>query len=188
MAIRAEYRLEATNSMAEAVFNGKCFGTVLWGYDRSQVDGLMADYEQMATDLKSDLEQAEMQVGESTRHIRMLEAKVSKLELRAGDTPPDSVRSFADRLDQILREAWEAGRGLRERGASEVEAAQEHAREIASDLIHAANERARLASEEAQHRIDEATVELERLEERRRETLEELTSLQASLDSLVKAA
>jgi predicted nuclease with TOPRIM domain len=45
-----------------------------------------------------------------------------------------------------------------------------------------------LASEEAQHRIDEATVELERLEERRRETLEELTSLQASLDSLVKAA
>ncbi len=126
--------------MAEAVFNGKCFGTVLWGYDRSQVDDLMADYEQMATDLKSDLEQAEMQVGESTRHIRMLEAKVSKLELRAGDTPPDSVRSFADRLDQILREAWEAGRGLRERGASEVEAAQEHAQEIASDVIHAAND------------------------------------------------
>lgn len=174
--------------MAEAVFNGKRFATVILGYDREQVDDLVADYEQLVAKLESDLEQAEMQVGESNRHIRMLEAKVSKLELRAGDTPPDSVRFFAERLDQILGEAWETGRAVREQGASEAEAAQENARKIASDTVHAANERARSESEEAEDRIHGAKLELDRLEERRRETLEELTSLQASLDSVMSAA
>jgi hypothetical protein len=118
----------------------------------------------------------------------MLEAKVSKLELRAGDAPPDSVQLFANRLDQILRGACEADRALREHGTSEAEAAQENAKKIASDIVQAANERARLESEGAQDRVRGAEAELERLEARRRETLEELTSLQASLDSLVKAA
>jgi hypothetical protein len=129
-----------------------------------------------------------MQVGESTRHIRMLQAKVSKLELRAGDTPPESVQLFADRLDQILHGAWETDRALREHGTSEADAAQEEAKKTASDIVQAANERARLESEGAQDRVHSAEAELERLEERRRETLEELTSLQASLDSVVKAA
>jgi hypothetical protein len=45
-----------------------------------------------------------------------------------------------------------------------------------------------LESEGAQDRVHGAEAELERLEQRRRETLEELTSLQASLDSVVNAA
>ena len=40
--------------MAESVFNGKRFATVVWGYDRAKVDELFADYQNWAGDLSSN--------------------------------------------------------------------------------------------------------------------------------------
>ena len=152
--------------MVDDVFNGKRFGSVVWGYDRAQVDEFMGDYAKWGADLTSELEKARSELGRSARQVRSLEAKVSKLELRAGDVPPDSVRSFAGRLDEIVGEAWDAGRTLRERSASEVASDQDEAEANARDMIESAEAQAsRIGADAAQDRA-QAAQELETARQR----------------------
>ena len=159
--------------MAESVFNGKRFATVVWGYDRAKVDELFADYQNWVGDLSSKLESAEAQLGESARHVRCLEAKVATLEQRAGDVPADSVRSFADRLDKVIGEAWQAGRTLREQCASEVVAEQDKAKKTASELIEAAKEQSAEILAEAEEVRQEAARTLHGAHEHAERMLEE---------------
>jgi predicted nuclease with TOPRIM domain len=159
--------------MADAVFNGKRFATVLWGYDREQVDELVAEYETWGEHLASNLEKAESQVGESTRHVRALQAKVSKLEERAGETPPDSVRSFAGRLEQIIDDAWTAGRTLRQHCASEVASDHQKAKESAEEVVDAAEARAGQIGADAEQDRQQAARELSAAREQAERMLEQ---------------
>src|SRR6266576_350814 len=174
--------------MTEQAAERPRFAIVMRGYDRDQVDAYLAEYERWAGDAQSHIEAGEARLAAAARRVHSLESKVADLEERSGDTLPPSVRSLGERAEQILRDAWDAAQELRSNIVSEAEEEREKARHASDELVAsaegqaAAEERAQAVWDDAQVQLSEARKDLDRLEEQRRATLDELARLRELLE------
>src|SRR4030081_3910280 len=136
------------------------FAVVVRGYDRTQVEAYLAEYERWAGQAQSQIEASDARAATAGRRVNGLETKLGELAQRLGGGPQPSVRWFGDRADQIIREAWEASQELRGRVTAEVEEAQrdrgeaahtlEEARQGADQLLEEASRRADQLLEQAE--------------------------------------
>src|SRR5437660_7814588 len=140
--------------MTENAYERPRFAVVVRGYDRTQVEAYLAEYERWASQAQAQIEAADARAATAGRRVHGLESKLTELEERVGDAPPPSVRWLGDRADQIIREAWEASQEVRGRVNSEVENAQRDRREAASSLEEARRQADQLLEEAGEQRAE----------------------------------
>jgi F0F1-type ATP synthase membrane subunit b/b' len=127
------------------------FAIVVRGYDRTQVEAYLAEYERWASQAQSMIEASDARAATAGRRVQGLETKIAELEERVGDAPPPSVKWLGDRADQIILEAWGASQELRGKISAEIEEAQRHREEAARDLEEARQHGDQLLEEARQH-------------------------------------
>jgi F0F1-type ATP synthase membrane subunit b/b' len=127
------------------------FAIVVRGYDRTQVEAYLAEYERWASQAQSMIEASDARAATAGRRVQGLETKIAELEERVGDAPPPSVKWLGDRADQIIHEAWGASQELRGKISAEIEEAQRHREEAARDLEEARQHGDQLLEEARRH-------------------------------------
>ena len=127
------------------------FAIVVRGYDRTQVEAYLAEYERWASQAQSQIEASDARAATAGRRVNGLESRLAELEERVGDAPPPSVKWLGDRADQIIQEAWGASQELRGRVNSEIDEAQRDRQEAARALEEARRHADELLEEARRH-------------------------------------
>ena len=85
--------------MTENAYERPRFAVVVRGYDRTQVEAYLAEYERWASQAQAQIEAADARAATASRRVQGLETKLAELEERVGDAPPPSVKWLGDRAD-----------------------------------------------------------------------------------------
>lgn len=132
------------------------------GYDRDEVDVQLVANERGAEKVQARLNDIEAQLTEADHRTKMLEAKVSELEDKGSEEPPDSVRWLHDVTDQILSVTSNDARELITKIENESNAEKREAERVAAEIMAAAE--ARAAETSAAARRDQEDAARQRLE------------------------
>ena len=112
------------------------FGVARDGYDRDQVDSVVARYERRFDDTRAQLERTELNLDEANSRVRDLEARV--LELEEWGVGGSALPELAD---ELLDKAQEIGREFRSYVLSRAEAETKEAKQ-STEALESARARA----------------------------------------------
>ena len=159
------------------------FAMVMRGYDRNEVDAVLADYEHWADDAQVHMEQAEVRFREAGRRADALEARVGELQERADAPTPAYARSLEERADKLLETTRQAASQLRADVEAEARAERDEALRAATELTRAAEARAAEIREAARREERQAAPS----EDTRREAARRLEEGRAAAEQRSRA-
>ncbi len=169
------------------------------GYDPDQVDRYVADQERRLDQAERRASEAERRLAAAVGQLRELHRRVAVLESEDRSPQPPSLDTLGERVQRILKEAWEGAYALRQAAEQEVAELREHASAEAEEIVADAEGRARQIDEEIDRRrkaylarLEEdrsrAVAQVSYLHEQRRAALGELLRVKELIEETVGEA
>lgn len=169
------------------------------GYDPEQVDRFVADQERRLDQAEHRASEAERRLAAAVGQLRELHRRVAVLESEDRSPQPPSLDTLGDRVQRILKEAWEGAYALRQAAEQEVADLRGRAAAEAEEIVGDAEGRARQIDEEIDRRrkayiarLEEdrsrAVAQVSYLHEQRRAALGELLRVKELIEETVGEA
>lgn len=166
------------------------------GYDPEQVDRYVADQAARLEGAEHRASEAERRLAAAVGQLRELHRRVAVLESEDRSPQPPSLDTLGERVQRILKEAWEGAYALRQAAEQEVGELRDRASAEAEEIVATAEGRARQIDEEIERRrkaylarLEEdrnrAVAQVSYLHEQRRAALSELMRVKELIEATV---
>lgn len=166
------------------------------GYDPEQVDRYVTEQSRRLEHAEQRASEAERRLAAAVGQLRELHRRVAVLESEDRSPQPPSLDTLGERVQRILKEAWEGAYALRQAAEQEVVGLRERAASEAEEIVATAEERARQIDEEIDRRrkayiarLEEdrsrAVAQVSYLHEQRRAALTELLRVKEIIEETV---
>ena len=166
------------------------------GYDPEQVDSYVAEQARRLEAAEHRASEAERRLAAAVGQLRELHRRVAVLESEDRSPQPQSLDTLGERVQRILKEAWEGAYALRQGAEQEVAELRARATGEAEEIVATAEARARQIDEEIDRRrkayiarLEEdrarAVAQVSYLHEQRRVALTELLRVKEIIEETV---